>query len=264
LRKYLVLAIAAAALLALTAVSAFAALDHTYSVKVKPSKAGTKAKPRNVVVAAGLAVVHTAPDAENPTADPIVLYFPKQFAFNNRRFKKCSVTKVAGGIAACPAGSRIGQGTASATVGPGDAPLEFDTTFFNAGANKLVIHLQPVTPNGDDRPKWGERQKRQGFYESPVGTLSRAGGKYGRKLTVDIPEGVKKPGCTPNAPCGTYSKLIKLDFTLDKKYKGQTFIRSTGCKGGSYAFSSRLEYDPNPNPPSVSNTTKSIKVPCKK
>jgi len=258
LRKSLIVIAAIAAALALTAASAFGTLSHTLSAKATPSKAGTKKKPRNVVVSAGIAVVRTAPDAENPTADPIEFYFPKEFSFNNRHFKKCTKDKLGdGGIAACPAGSRIGQGTASATVGSGDAPLEFDTTFFNAGTHKVVIHLQAVDTSG------GQRRKVEGTYESPEGTLTRASGKYGRKLTVRIPDGVKRPGSPPCAPSSTFSKLVKLDFKLDKKYKRQTFIRSTGCKG-SWSFNSRLVYEPNPNPPSVSSTSKSAKVPCKK
>ena len=257
MRKYLIVIVAIGAALALTAASAFGALSHTLTAKVTPSKAGTKKKPRNVVVSAGVSVVRTAPDAENPTADPIVIYFPKQFVFGNRHFKKCSKTTLdTGGVAACPRGSRIGQGTASATLGPGDSPLEFDTTFFNAGAKRIVIHLQRVSTDGS-------RQKQEGLFESPVGTLTRASGKYGSKLTVRIPFGVKRPGSTEDNPSDTFSKLVKLDFKLDKKYKRQTFLRSTGCKG-SWAFNSRLVFEPNPNPPSVSSTSKSAKVPCRK
>jgi hypothetical protein len=252
LRKSLIVVVAIAAALALTAASAFAALNHTLSAKVTPSKAGTKKKPKNIVVSAGIAVVRTAPDATNPTAGKIEFYFPKQFAFNNKHFKKCSKAALdAGGVAACPSGSRIGQGTASATVGPGDASLEFDTTFFNSGSKSIAIHLQRVTVVN------GQRQNAEGSFEAPTGTLTKASGKYGSKLTVVIPEVVKKTAAG-------YSKLIKLDFKLDKKYKKQTFIRSTGCKGRSYALNSRLLYEPNPTPPSVTSSSKATKVPCKK
>jgi hypothetical protein len=251
LRKYLIVALAAMVSIALTAASAFAALDHTVTAKVTPSKAGTKKKPRNIKVSAGVNVVRTAPDATNPTAGRIEFYLPKQFAFNNKRFKKCSKAALdTQGVSACPKGSQIGSGTASATVGPTDAPLDFDTTFFNSGSKSIAIHLQRVTIVN------GQRQDAEGSFASPTGKLTKASGKYGTKLTVVVPETVK------NTTAG-FSKLIGLEFTMDKKYKGQTFIRSTGCKK-NYPINSRLLYEPNPTAPSVTSTSKATTVPCKK
>jgi hypothetical protein len=249
LRKYLIAALVALTSTAVLAASAFAALDHTLSAKPS-SKAGTKKKPRNVVLSAGVAVVRTPPDAQNPTVSEIDFLFPKQFTFNHKLFKKCSKSTLAAqGLAGCPKGSKIGDGTADATLGGGDAPLSFKTTFFNAGSNKIVIHLQRVNESG---------QPVEGSFESPTGTYKKAGGKYGRKLTVAIPAGVQSPDGG-----STFSKLVKLDFKLDDKYKGKTFTQSTGCKS-SYAFSSTLHYVPNPAPPSVSSSTKTAKAPCKK
>jgi hypothetical protein len=247
LRKFLIAALTAIVSAALLVSSAFGALDHTLSAK-PTGKAGTKNKPRNVVLSTGVAVVRTPPDAQNPTVSTIDFLFPKEFTFNTKLFKTCSKSMLGSeGVAGCPKGSQIGEGTADATLGPGDVPLFFKTTFFNAGGTKLVIHLQAVNASG---------QPLEGTYESPTGTFTKAGGKYGRKLRVAIPVGVQRPA-------GTYSKLVKLDFRLDDKYKGKTFTQSTGCRS-SYSFSSRLAYEPNPAPPSVSSTTKTAKAPCKK
>ena len=250
MRKFLIAALVALTSTAVLAASAFAALDHTLTAKPS-AKAGTKKKPKNVVLSAGVAVVRTPPDAQNPTVSKIDFLFPKQLTFLNKRFKKCSKSTLAAqGVAGCPKGSKIGAGTADATLGTADIPLFFKTTFFNAGANSIVIHLQRVNEQG---------QPLEGSFESPTGTYRKAGGKYGRKLTVSIPAGVQSPDGGK-----TFSKLVKLDFKLNQKYKGKTFTQSTGCKRGKYSFSSTLHYVPNPAPPSVSSTTKTGTAKCKK
>jgi len=249
LRKYLIAALIALCSTALVAATAVAALHHDMKIKATP-KAGTKAKPRNVVLSAGVAMVRTAPDAQNPTVPKIDFLFPKQFKFLNSKFKKCSKAILgAQGVAGCPKGSKIGAGTALATLGAQDIPLHFKTTFFNAGPKTIVIHLQRVNEKG---------QPLEGSYESPTGRYTKASGKYGSRLTVSIPDSVQTPD---NG--STWSKLVKLDFKLDQKYKGKTFTQSTGCKK-SYPFSSTLHYRANPAPPSVSSTTTTGTVKCKK
>jgi len=258
----MIVAIAAAAVPLCTAASASAALDHTFTAKVRPTKAGTKAKPRNATLSAKVTVLRTAPDSQNPTVDKIQLSFARGLTFNTRLFKKCSVARLsAQGVRGCPSGSRIGQGTAEATVGSGDAPLLFDTTFFNAARTAaerrggrapydLAIHLQRVVIQN------GQRKHAEGVFSPPTGKFKSASGKYSHALTVSIPGDVQ-------LTAAGYGKLVSLSFTLDKKYRGQSFVRSVGCNR-RWNFSSTIHYVKNPFPPSVSSTTTATSGACTK
>jgi hypothetical protein len=224
---------------------------HTLDITATPTKAGKKKKPKAITLGLG---IQNNRDAKT-TASRIEVLFPKQFKFNLKNFPVCTEETLdpsAGeGTSACDPKSKLGTGTAGAILNPRGAnpqPLNFKNTFFvGDGRKQLNIYLEQT--DGDIR-------------KLLVGKIGKAGGKYGQKLTIDIPEDLQQP-----LP-GTYSALTdietKLKGTAGKGKKKHGFLNSTGCKGGRWEFMTRLTYVNNPDPPSATKSEADDAIPCKK
>lgn len=223
---------------------------HTLQVSVAPSnaKAGTKKKPKTITKVK-FSIANNK--ASGTTASTIEIKFPKTIKFNAKGFKTCSVATLENdGPDACPSKSKLGSGTAAAVVNPRSAtpaPLNFKNTFYIGGANQLNIYLEQT--GGDVR-------------RVLVGKLGNGGGKYGKKITIAIPEDLQQP-----AP-GVYSALTdiaaSLGATTGSGKKKHGYFQSTGCIGGQYDFQSRITYVPNPDPPKSSSSQAEDTVACKK
>ncbi len=101
-------------------------------------------------------------------------------------------------------------------------------------------------------------QQQGGALAVPViGKLSRAGGKYGSKLTIAIPQLARE------FPAGAFNGLVSLDATL-KLNKGKNhFLATNGCpKNGRHAFKAVIGFEPNPNPPATSSLTLTSTAKC--
>ena len=220
---------------------------HTLQTAISPAKAGTKKKPRNVTTS--LTIQNNA--KAGTTAKTIEIDFPKTIRMNPTGFKTCSEdTLLSEGPSACPGNSRLGTGTAGAVVNPTSptpAPINFKNTFFVGGKKQLNIYLEQT--DGDVR-------------KVLIGRIGKAGGKYGQKLTIQIPGDLQQP-----AP-GVYSALTdiktKLKGTTGSGSKKHGFFESIGCIGGLYDFQSKLFYANNPNPPATPKSTATDSVDCKK
>jgi hypothetical protein len=253
LRKTPMIVLGLTASLALAGGTAAVAQDttpaHTLDMGISPSKAGTKKKPKTVKVKLDISNNVGA----GTTASVIEIFFPKTIKLNTKGFKTCSITTLeTGGPTACAKGSKIGAGTAGALVNPTSAAptkLEFANSFYVGSSKQLNIYLKQT--NGD--------QAVTGFF---AGKIGRAGGKFGAKLTIAIPENLQQP-----IP-GLYSALTdiktSLSGTAGKGRKKHGIFQSTGCSSRAYAFQSRLTYVNNPNPPAATTSTDTDSVPCKK
>lgn len=250
MRKTPMLALGLLASLAFTggAVAQAPTPSHTTDMGITPSKAGTSKKPRGVTKWK-LAISNNK--ASGTTASKIEISFPKTLKLNTKGFATCSEAKLnETGPSSCPSKSRLGGGTASAVLGPTSAaptPLEFKNTFYVGSATTVFVFLQQT--NGDVVRVLG-------------GKIGKAGGRYGQKLTITIPEDLQQP------LTGTYSALTdiaaSLSGTAGTGSKKHSFLESTGCTGGKWGFQTKITYVPNPNPPAASSSTATDSVRCKK
>lgn len=250
MRKTPTLALGLLASVALTggAVAQAPAPSHTTQMGITPSKAGTSKKPRDVKKWT-LSIANDK--AAGTTASKIEISFPKTLKLNPKGFATCSVKKLEdSGPGSCSSKSRLGGGTASAVLGPtspSPTPLSFRNTFFVASATTFNIFLEQ---SGGD------------VALVLKGKISRAGGKYGQKLSIAIPGSLQQP-----VP-GTFSALADIDSALSgtagSGSEKHSFLESTGCTGGKWEFQTKLTYNPNPNPPAARTSTATDTVPCKK
>src|SRR4051794_30314478 len=154
-------------------------------VTVSPAKAGKKSKPKNSTL--NLFVKNNRTDA---TVSSITVFVAKNIKLNGKGFKYCSAAKLnSQGKRACPAGSKAGSGTAHAVLGSGRAPLKFTVDAYIGSKNIINFYTQQV--GGTVR-------------KALVGTVSKAGGKYGSKIVIKIPGDLQQP-----LP-GLYSSLVDL------------------------------------------------------
>jgi hypothetical protein len=248
LRKTPTLALGLLASVAFTggAVAQAPAPSHTLEMGVAPSKAGTSKKPKAVT---RLKLGISNDQASKTTASRIEISFPKTIRINPRGFATCSErTLEERGTSACPSKSRLGTGTATAVLGPlsaTPAPLQFKNTFFVGSSTRLHIFLEQV--GGDVR-------------KVLIGKISRAGGSYGQKLTIDIPRDVQEP-----VP-GTFSALSDIETTLSGRTgsgsRRHGIFEFRGCVGRKLNFRSKLTYVPNPTPPAATTSTATDTVAC--
>lgn len=224
--------------------------SHTLQISVTPSKAGTAKAPRAV---SRLKLAISNDKEAGTTASRIEISFPKTIRFNARGFRICSaVTLDKSGPAGCSSRSRLGGGTASAVVNPTSAtptPLKFRNTFFVASATRLHIFLEQTN---------GDRAVRKVL----VAKIGNAGGKYGQKLTIDIPRDLQQPA--DNVFSALADLGTSLSATAGTGSKRHSILESRGCLGGQYDFRSKLTYVPNPNPPAASTSTATDTVSCRK
>lgn len=203
---------------------AYAAIAKTQTLVVKTNAlSGTKTKPKKVTldVTTGTRAV-TPADSGTFAATQAVISFDKNLKFNNKKFPTCTKVKVVANT--CPAGSKVGGGSAKAEVGAGGGiKPEFKITAYN-GEGGLILQL-----------------KGQGGFSDQekilVGKLKNATGKFGKKLVVDIPLEVQQP-----VP-GLKATLTEFKTKVVATYKGINYVESVGCTKKKYNFAGVFKFD---------------------
>jgi len=224
LRKYLIVAIAALTTVAFATV-AIAQTGDTATLKTKltPTNAGTKNKPKNSKLDLNVINGNT-----QRTMSDLDIFMPKTLKLSLKGMPSCAPDKVL--ARSCPKSSLLGTGEAKAKTGvngstPGD--LTFDV--------KAVKTKSQV--NGKDM---------LGFVIDDGGSLifltetklSKAGGKYGQKLHIDVPELAQHAGTAFNG-------LVSLHTKLGKKKGKNMLLATTGCKGKKQPFKVVLTFIDN-------------------
>ncbi len=134
----------------------------------------------------------------------------------------------------------------SARTGDRPAPLAFKVTAFVGGNNLILFDLQQT--NGS-------------VHTALKGTVKRASGKYGSRLSIKVPDGKGEYAAFPNIqqPAqGVYSALVDLQATISLKKGRNVLVGSTGCKRGKNPFKTTLTYSDNPlRPPRARRRTRS-------
>jgi len=238
LRKSFMLAGAAALTIGVAGVAyaqtTFPAPAPTATLKVSPSKAGTKKKPKSVKVTLGI-----KNNVESKTtATTIQITFPKTLKVSTKGLDQCTksddVILAQTPAKACPK-AIAGKGVAHALLSPytaTPAAFNFDVTSV-VGKSELLFAL---------------KQTNGGINAVLHGKMS------GRTLTVKIPSFLYNPG-------GTYSALSDLSTTISKKKGKHYLVSSVGC---GYKVGVKLGYIPNPTPPAASSASTTAKASCKK
>jgi hypothetical protein len=225
LRKYLIVAIAALTVVAFATVAFAQAPDKaTLTVKVTPKKAGTKKKPKNSTYTLNVVNGNT-----NRTMSALDVLIPKTVKLSLKGMPFCDPnTVIARG---CPKSAILGTGEAKAIVGvngTAPAPLTFKVQAFNTTS-----------------PKTGKPML--GFFIDDGGvlvfltetTLTKAGGKYGQKLHIDVPPAAQKVGAS------TYNGLVSLKTTLKKKVGKKYLVSTVGCKKKKHPYKVTLHFIDN-------------------
>lgn len=248
MKKYLVAALAISMMAAVAAV----AVAQTYPLPVltfdgslTPTKAGTKKKPKASKVRVKLAI----PKESRVTADQIVFNLPQHLKMSGSKFATCPSTELdtTKNPSKCPKGSQVGKGTASAAFGPNLTPINFNVTIFAGSANELGIWLQAT-----NLP----------IQKAIRGIISKSGGIYGQKLTIDIPPELQRQ-------LGAYVYLTGLDATLGasngkRGRNRRNLITTIGCpKDKKHRFEARVRFVPNPNPPTQADAAKGDTSACR-
>jgi hypothetical protein len=241
LRKYLIVAVAAFTVLSMAAVavaqSQYPAPDPSSNVTVSPKKAGTKKKPKKV----GLGLFIENNVESKTTASHIQIDLPSTMRIGAKGLAKCSEAAIeqAQSTRPCPRKSLVGEGVAHAILGPYTADpseLTLDVTAVNGGPKRVFFFVQVRDT-------------------SVVGLLDGRITKKNRRLTMSIPESLKKPDGF------TYSALVDIDVDIERK---SGVVRSTGCKARKHSIKTTLRFEANPTPPPVSTASTTDTVACSK
>jgi hypothetical protein len=224
LRKYLIVAIAALTALAFAAVSIAQTPDKaTLTTKLTPTNAGTKKKPKNAKLKLKIVNANTS-----RTMSDLDIFLPKNLKVSLKGMPSCDGATIL--ARSCPKSSVLGTGEAKAKTAvngssPGD--LTFDVKAFKTKS-----------------PSTGKDML--GFFIDDGGalqfltetTLTKAGGKYGQKLHIDVPELAQHAGTS-------YNGLVSLDTTLGKKKGKNKLLATTGCTKKKQPFKVDLTFIPN-------------------
>jgi hypothetical protein len=210
----------------------------TSVVKVAPSKAGTKSKPK----ASTLTLSVKNNDESKTTASQIAVTLPSTLKLSTKGLNQCTVEDealLAGGATTLCKSSIAGKGEAHARLNPystSPAPINFKVTPL-VGKNELLFYLEQT--NG--------------------GVKALLHGKIsGRKLTIKISPELQQP-----AP-GAFSALSDLSTTLKAKKGKNNLLVSTGCTGGNHKVGVTITYVPNPTPPSKTSASAPAEAKCSK
>jgi hypothetical protein len=247
LRKYLIAALAAALSIAVAA-TAIGSGPASGTVKITPTKAGTKKKPKSIKL-----TVSVKNETPGTTASRIDIFLPRFVRASGKGLKTCSSSKAAANK--CPKGTKAGGGTANAVVAPNSpspTPLHFKVTAFNGGTNKILFLLQQVNNSGQIIPS--------GVSKVLTGKLSRASGaNFYQKLRINIPDDLQQP-----VP-GVYSALQDLTTSLSLKKGKHALLTTVGCPGSKqHVLGVLLTYAPNPGPPSRPSGSAEASTSCSK
>lgn len=229
LARILVLAVTAA-LAAAPAADAIESIQQVDGGAV-PNVSGTKARPRAVALTVHLYFDSIAPDLDRQVQFATThgeLFFPKEGLTNNRLFPSCAPVTVLTDERQCPAGSRIGSGTARG-VGLG---LDEDVrlTLFNLPDGKgdavLVVGSSPLI-----------------IREVVPAKLTKLSGDpdFSYKLSFTVPRNLQSP-----AP-GVIATVMRFQSTFPRQYvtrKGRKvpLIASTSCPKGGWKYRFVADY----------------------
>ncbi|MEA2136265.1 MAG: hypothetical protein QOC68_4174, partial [Solirubrobacteraceae bacterium] len=91
-----------------------------------------------------------------------------------------------------------------------------------------------------------------------VGTVSKASGKYGSKISIKIDDDLQQP-----AP-GVFSSLVDLTTTIKAKAGKHYLVSSVGCTKKKHNFGVKFNFNPNATFPATGTAEGATTSKCKK
>jgi hypothetical protein len=206
--------------LGVTAVAMAIQGTQTISVSTTATRAGTKAKPRSV---SQLTVVTaTTPVAGEPpfSTGRAVIRFDKNLVFGSAKFPGCAKAVVEQDDSKCPAGSKVGTGSATASLSIGQVVHPTITAYNGPGGKHIFLLLKEPTFQ---------------INAALDGTLKTDTGKFGRKLDVAIPPNLQNVG-------GIIVTLTQFTTKVGGTRSGVPYVGLKGCTGGKLNYSGQFFY----------------------
>ena len=244
-RGLAMLAMAVAAVFGFSTVAQATTLKPNLTIKLTPGGAGTSSKPKGQTLNYRV-TLGTDDGTSPPTTATTTVSFGKGIRFNAGKFPTCTLSTLnSKGPSACPKGSKVGTGSASALVGgsPGEAaPSTTEilkvTAFNGPGGKSYLLYLDGDSPAT--------------IKQAIEGTLGTGSGDYGYTLTVTIPPNLQQPVPGLFAPLVDFSVKTggTLTKTKTKKVKGKkkkiktkiNYIETIGCTGGQWKFGQSFNF----------------------
>jgi hypothetical protein len=206
MRKFLILAVGALALIVVTVAVAQSGTTVTSTTTVSPNKAGTKSKPQGVKLV--YKATYTTPgDVEHPIITGGSVLFPKGALYNGGKYPKCSqATLSRGGPSKCPPHSIMGTGSGTALAD--NVTTIPRITVINGGANKVWF--------------WTVLQNPARVQAAVPGTITKMSGKWAYKLTFKVPTSLQ-------IVAGIPITLNDLKVTAGGKSYAKDWLATTSC-----------------------------------
>ncbi len=236
---------------------AIESLQHA-SATVKPSVAGTKARPRAVSLTVRAWFDEIAPDLGRQVQFATVngeIFFPKEGITNNRRFPSCRPATVLQDERKCPSGSRIGTGSARG-IGLG-LDETVDLQAFNLPAGKgvvvLVVGETPLI-----------------IRDVVVATLTtlKRDPKFRYRLSFTIPRNLQSPAPGVLAAIKDFRLTVPAQYLkkngryVERKGRRIPYIATIGCAAGRWQGRYVAEYTTSFDGAVDGSQTVDVSVPC--
>jgi hypothetical protein len=194
-------------------------VDQGLVVKTVGGAKGTKAKPLAVTLSVTTSTSAKGADAGKDgtySTKSAVIHFDKGLKFNASKFPTCDLQTVATSPSDCPAGSKVGTGSAIATVGAQHIMAHPTIAAYNSKGGKLNLKLIAKAGEVDS----------SGVL---VGTLKKDTGKFANKLVVPIPAALQEQ-------LGLKITLNEFATKIKATYKGVPYVQSVGCTKGKRSY----------------------------
>lgn len=255
MRKYLIAAVAAITALAMATVALGQGSDPTatLTVKVTPTKAGTKKKPKSGKL--NLKIVN---DNTALTMDDLKIMIPATAQIKLKGFKTCTEQNISAG--SCPASASLGTGIAEARQGvngPVQQALFFKVTPFPMSSKQIAFYLEQLKKDANGKPT--SETEPSGIRVNAVGTLSTGKKPYAQVLDIAVPKLAQE--FPPNS--GVFNGLVSLQTTLGKSKGKNKLISLNGCKKGKHGYGAELHFIPNPDPAHAGTARDTADSKCK-
>ncbi len=259
MRKLIAIGLVAAACMIVTQV-AFGAVTSTLEVVPRPNKASTKKKVRPITLEINVATQDPAA-TQPPPLKRVQIRFNKGGQFNGKLFPKCSFSKLqAQGPSACPKGSKVGSGTATASAKPIIDLVNAKVTIYNGqpkgGVPTVLLYnvpdiSSPIVVQGTVEKK---------------GAVSCAGGKgqCDYFLTFDVPLIPTLPNAPPASVLSVKTKTSQVFVKKKKKVKGKRRTVKIPYVGAPKECKGNWVADLNITFQDGQTSTSEASLPCKK
>jgi hypothetical protein len=195
------------------------AVNSKQGMKVSLSKNSVKKAKKKGVGTFTVALSLQRDPADPPFAtSTTVVHFDKNLVFNYKKFPTCTSSQAMADAAACKK-AQVGTGTAIGQASIDVPPENLTIKLYNGKSGQLYLHLRGATPLP--------------INSVIIGKLGKDRGKYGYKLSVNVPANLQQP-----AP-GVYAALTSFITKVNGSKKGKggaPYIALKGCSGGKLNF----------------------------